>query len=216
MLFCDKCGKNACTKMDLDNIPKRCCPSGDCEMTEECVKMYSEGEDHLIAYASAMTETCNGGRNTRVEEIIAFAKRANYHKIGLAFCMCLLEEARIFAKIMRDNGFEVHSIICKNGGISKDVLDIDYLKEHSIRSEYAMCNPIGQAMKLNDEKVQLNIILGLCVGHDTLFIKYAEAPVTYLAVKDRCTGHNPLSPIYQHTNLFERIHHMEVKFDDEL
>ncbi len=99
---------------------------------------------------------------------------------------------------------------------SKDVLDIDYLKEHSIRSEYAMCNLIGQAKKLNAENVQLNIILGLCVGHDTLFIKYSDAPVTYLAVKDRCTGHNPLSPIYQHNNLFERIHHMDVKFDDEL
>lgn len=39
-------------------------------------------------------------------------------------------------------------------------------------------------------------MLGLCVGHDTLFIKYSQAPMTALAVKDRVTGHNPLAAIY--------------------
>lgn len=39
-------------------------------------------------------------------------------------------------------------------------------------------------------------MLGLCVGHDTLFMKYAKAPMTVLAVKDRVTGHNPLAAVY--------------------
>ena len=60
-----------------------------------------------------------------------------------------------------------------------------------------MCNPIGQAMFLNEAKTDFNIILGLCVGHDSLFIKYSEAPVTVFAVKDRVLGHNPLAAIYQ-------------------
>jgi len=37
----------------------------------------------------------------------------------------------------------------------------------------------------------------LCVGHDSLFIKYSEAPITILAVKDRVLAHNPLGAIYQ-------------------
>ena len=63
-------------------------------------------------------------------------------------------------------------------------------------SQSTMCNPIGQAVFLNKEKMDLNLILGLCVGHDTLFIKYSEAPVTVFATKDRVLGHNPMAALY--------------------
>lgn len=33
----------------------------------------------------------------------------------------------------------------------------------------AMCNPIYQAKLLHHEKSEFNILLGLCVGHDSLF-----------------------------------------------
>jgi uncharacterized metal-binding protein len=59
-----------------------------------------------------------------------------------------------------------------------------------------MCNPVLQAMVLNKGKTEFNVLLGLCVGHDSLFFKYAEAPCTVLAVKDRLLGHNPLAAIY--------------------
>ena len=59
-----------------------------------------------------------------------------------------------------------------------------------------MCNPIGQAEILNEAGTEFNVVMGLCVGHDTLFFKYIESPVTVLAVKDRVTGHNPLAPVY--------------------
>ena len=59
-----------------------------------------------------------------------------------------------------------------------------------------MCNPILQALIVNDARTQLNVLLGLCVGHDSLFLRYAKAPATVLAVKDRVTGHNPLAAIY--------------------
>ena len=49
---------------------------------------------------------------------------------------------------------------------------------------------------MNRENTELNVLLGLCVGHDALFFKYAHGPTTVLAVKDRVTGHNPLAPIY--------------------
>jgi len=59
-----------------------------------------------------------------------------------------------------------------------------------------MCNPIGQALFLNKSQTDFNIILGLCVGHDSLFIKYAEAPVTVFAVKDRVMAHNSMGALY--------------------
>ena len=68
-----------------------------------------------------------------------------------------------------------------------------------------MCNPILQAMVLNDGKTDLNVLLGLCVGHDSLFFKYAEAPCTVLAVKDRLLGHNPLAAIYTSDSYYRSL-----------
>ena len=42
-------------------------------------------------------------RYTRVEEIIEFSKRMGFHKIGIATCIGLIEESRIFAQILRKN-----------------------------------------------------------------------------------------------------------------
>ena len=71
-------------------------------------------------------------------------------------------------------------------------------------SKEIMCNPIGQALLVNQEKTEFNILLGLCVGHDTLAIKYLDAPCTVLAVKDRVTGHNPLAPIYMANGYYRK------------
>lgn len=59
-----------------------------------------------------------------------------------------------------------------------------------------MCSPIGQARFLEKAETQLNILLGLCVAHDSLFVKYSATPVTVLAAKDRVLGHNPLAARY--------------------
>ena len=59
-----------------------------------------------------------------------------------------------------------------------------------------MCNPIAQALLLNEQHTQFNLALGLCVGHDALFCKYSDALVTTLAAKDRVLGHNPLAAVY--------------------
>ena len=79
--------------------------------------------------------------------------------------------------------------MCKVGGISKEIVDL----EDSVNP---MCNPITQAEFLNKAKTDLNVIIGLCVGHDSLFIKYSKAPVIVLAVKDKVLAHNPLGAIY--------------------
>jgi len=51
------------------------------------------------------------------------------------------------------------------------------------------------------------VLLGLCVGHDSLFIRQATAPVTVLAVKDRVTGHNPLAALYTSETYYQRLMH---------
>ena len=61
-----------------------------------------------------------------------------------------------------------------------------------------MCNPVLQARYLNRAGTDLNIVIGLCVGHDALFNKHSEAPVTTLIAKDRVLGHNPVAALYCH------------------
>lgn len=132
----------------------------------------------------------------RIEEIIQFADKCNYKSLGIAFCAGLADEAKILTNILENKGFEVVSVCCKVGIVPKEKLGITTEKIAGPDRFEAMCNPITQAEILNESNVDLAIMLGLCVGHDSLFIKYCQLPVTVLAVKDRVFGHNPLAAIY--------------------
>lgn len=132
----------------------------------------------------------------RILEIIEFSHKMNYSCLGLAFCAGLVQEAKIVEKLLSHKGFEVVSVICKAGRIPKETIGVQDHEKIAIGKFEPMCNPILQAMVLNDAKTDFNIVLGLCVGHDSLFFKYADAPCTVLAVKDRVLGHNPLAAIY--------------------
>jgi uncharacterized metal-binding protein len=134
---------------------------------------------------------------TRVEEIMAFGRRLGCSRLGLAFCLGLREEARLVEKLFIKNGFEVVSAVCKVGRVPKETLGLTDAEKIAPGRFEAMCNPILQAKILNAAGTGLNVLLGLCVGHDSLFFKYAEAPCTVLAAKDRVMGHNPLAAVYQ-------------------
>lgn len=132
----------------------------------------------------------------RMLEIVEFAQKMGYRKLGLVFCAGLSKEAAIVNDLLTNHGFEVTSVACKAGGIPKEEIGIQEDQKIFIGNHESMCNPILQAMVVNEEKTDFNVLLGLCVGHDSLFFKYAEAPTTVLAVKDRVTGHNPLAALY--------------------
>lgn len=142
----------------------------------------------------------------RIVEIVEFARKMSYHRIGLAFCVGLRKEAVVVQEILETNGFEVASVICKAGRTYKDTINIDRSEQvdPTVEAE-TMCNPVLQAMLLNDAGTELNILLGLCVGHDSMFIKYAKAMCTVLAVKDRLVGHNPLIPIYEYDSYYRYL-----------
>ena len=130
----------------------------------------------------------------RLKETIEVCRRLGYTKVGLAFCRGLRKEAKIVDGLLLRAGLEVVSVICKTGGIDKEACGIP-AKVHPGEFE-PMCNPIAQAMLLNEQNTQFNIALGLCVGHDSMFYKYSDALVTTLVAKDRVTGHNPTAAIY--------------------
>jgi len=60
------------------------------------------------------------------------------------------------------------------------------------------CNPAAQALILNHHKTEMNIIIGLCVGHDITFTHLSKAPVTTLIAKDRSSPHDPTACLFSH------------------
>jgi len=142
----------------------------------------------------------------RIVETVEFARKMAYERLGLIFCVGLRREAATVHTIFTGNGLDVVSVMCKAGRAYKD--EIGLTPEQQVDRTVAretMCNPIFQALVVNEHDVQLNVLLGLCVGHDSLFIKYAKAPVTVLAVKDRLLGHSPLTAVYQCDHYYRHL-----------
>ena len=159
-------------------------------------------EDNRIAVAAAQVEYEGYGKRTRVEEVVQFARKIGAKKLGIATCLGLIEESRTLAKILRNNGFEVYGVICKTGATLKTEIGIP--KECEAVGAN-MCNPVLQAELLNDAGTDLNLIMGLCVGHDSLFIKHSNTLCTSVVTKDRVLAHNPVAALYQADFYYKRI-----------
>lgn len=200
-LTCTDCGTQNCKFKDR-TYPDFCLTTHlKPEDMEWALERYEEGRNHDIMVASAEVEYEGYCQWTRVEEIMAFARKINAHRIGIANCIGLLNEARIFTRILRANGFESYSVLCKVAGKSKSSIGIPQECENI---GAAMCNPILQARLLNEAHTDLNVVIGLCVGHDSLFYKYSDAYVTTLVTKDRITGNNPAAALYTANSYYRK------------
>jgi uncharacterized metal-binding protein len=176
------------------------CESKDCYEGKDCFSLaekareaYSEDELKSMKI-SGKIEAEHYMMLTRIEELMLYAKERGMKKLGLAFCVGLSGEARTIADILGAKGFEVHSVCCKNCGLDKS--DLGVMKMHKPGTKEAVCNPIGQAMCLAECGTEMNVVVGLCIGHDIIFTEHSEAPVTTLIVKDRVLSHNPAGAIY--------------------
>jgi len=216
-----------CATCDLPTFGRACvtetgkssrgCPTFSRKMVLQGANREYEASDvrEFARQASIQEAECYANRHerpyvmqpakTRMVEICEFAKKMGYTRLGLAFCLGLAKEAGVVEEILKNKGFEVISVLCKAGRTPKEELGLK--EEHKIfqGKPESMCNPIYQAKLLNHEKTDFNILLGLCVGHDSLFFKFAEAPTTVLAVKDRVTGHNPLAAIYLSGTYYQKL-----------
>ena len=200
-LSCVDCGTQNCKFKDR-TYPEFCLTTN---LSEDDAKWaaerYEEDRNHEVMVASAEVEYEGYCQWTRVQEIMEFARKIGAKKIGIANCIGLVNEARIFAKILRANGFEAYSVICKVEGRAKSSMGIP---EKCEQIGPAMCNPILQARLLNQAKTDLNVVIGLCVGHDSLFYRYSEAYVTTLVTKDRVTGNNPAAAWYTANSYYKK------------
>jgi len=215
---CATCNRVVCYSEHYLEGPDNCPTKTRAGLISQAVRQYDAPEVKEFARQASIQEAeCymnmpegSVTRNPRVEEVIQFAKKMGYQKLGVAFCVGLRDEARMLNTILENRGFEVTSVCCKVGGTPKESIGIR--EEEKIVTRFrgpghyeSMCSPIAQAEILNDAGVEFNILLGLCVGHDSLFIRYARAPITVLVAKDRVFGHNPVAGLYQAHAYYRRL-----------
>jgi len=212
---CAKCTKRVCgTSRTGDQGPSNCPTRIERDVIQRALLEYDKPEVSEFARQASIQEfECYmklpegwTTRNPRVEEVAQFAKKMGYKKLGVAFCGGLGDEAKTLNTILENRGFEVVSVCCKAGAIDKERIGIT--KEQKIGgpgSFESMCNPITQAEILNSEGTEFNILVGLCVGHDSLFFKYSHALCTALIVKDRVFGHNPVAGLYLSSSYYRKL-----------
>jgi uncharacterized metal-binding protein len=213
-----KKGATACWSADPATAPPRpgnCPTTHHADAVESGLRVYrSDDAEARIAFAAAEVEgLCYlkqpGGtvhpRWTRVEDTMALAKRMGWKRIGIASCIGLLEESSRLAEILEAQGLEPVSVCCKVGSVDK--LKLGLREEDKVRpgTFEPLCNPVAQAEVLNRAGTEMNVIMGLCVGHDMLFTRHAAAPTTTLVAKDRVTGHNPAAALYGGHFYFKRL-----------
>lgn len=193
------------------------CPTTTQEnIVAEAVRDYADPEVAEFARLASIQEgECYANRDerpyvmqpmkTRLQELIEFSRRMGYKRLGMAFCGGLANEAAVLARILKVHGFEVISVTCKVGGVPKETIGIRDEEKIYIGKFEPMCNPISQARLLNEAKTDFNIMLGLCIGHDALFLRNVTGLTTVFAVKDRVTGHNPLGVLYTTASYYQRL-----------
>lgn len=207
---CAKCPGAYCRsgpieKLNKDVLPDYCPMRISAETIKKSITRYQDDSVKEIYIPATITEreayqVVRGVRmavRPRVKELIEFAKLLGIKKIGIAFCAGLQEEAAKLTNFLEAQGFMVASALCKCGGVDKTMLGV--AKQYKIRDPEkfeAACNPVLQAELLNKAGTEINVIVGLCIGHDMLFTRNSKAPVTTLIVKDRLLGHNPVIGLY--------------------
>lgn len=206
--------------------PKHCPVNASAKLIQGTFAAYTgDGEDARLAHAAGRVEglcyektpgsSAVTARWTRVEDTVALAKIMGWRKIGIATCIGMLAETDELVKILSAQGLEPFSVCCKTGSIDK--LRVGLAEKDKVRpgTFEPACNPIAQAKLCNRAGTDMNIIVGLCVGHDMLFTKHSKAPVTTLVCKDRVTGHNPVAVLYGQHFYYKRLQKVPLVIPDE-
>jgi uncharacterized metal-binding protein len=177
---CINCGDKICrtqqTSCGRENFVK----------SEEIHHYNDPSNKEIVKAASLLVDNGRAGTLSRIEEIMEYSKTMKYSKIGLAYCYGMEKIAKAVQNILMNGGFSVAGIACSVGGLKQSEVN------PSSCIHKVSCNPLGQAHQLNSEKVDLTLIIGICLGHDIILNKNLDMDFTTLVVKDRVNHNNPI------------------------
>jgi uncharacterized metal-binding protein len=177
---CTTCDDKVCRKQQAS------CYRESFDKSEVINQYQDKTTSHIVASAAELVDFGRAGTLSRVEEIIEFARTMNYKTLGLAYCYGMEKYAVALETVLKHQGFRVVAVSCSVGGLRQSEVNAASCI-HKVS-----CNPLGQAQQLNSEKVDLTLIIGICVGHDILLNRSLNMDFTTLVVKDRKYNHAPL------------------------
>jgi uncharacterized metal-binding protein len=189
---CLHCTTAGSFKGDVSRMPRTCPTRTHAAVATDSSGYLGEERQALMKAADATPFRPDGTFRNRVEEIAHYARGRGMKRIGVAFCVSLLQESQRLARLLQAEGLETELVCCRVGAVDHD--EIGLSKAHPDRFA-AICNPVAQARLLNDRNVDLVAQVGLCVGHDLVLQEECDAPVTTLVVKDRALDHHTVTAL---------------------
>jgi uncharacterized metal-binding protein/predicted Fe-Mo cluster-binding NifX family protein len=194
------------TRLDCLACQDRICLRGkDCLGTR--IDYQNPTKEDLRICEAAIDIACEHERTLcRLSELVYFCLEMKYHKIGIAFCIDLLEPTEILVRVLR-RFFDVAPVCCKVGGIRlTDPYDAGAQNGERRGTQHEItCNPHAQAEILNQMNTDLIVLIGICMGADCILTRYSKSPVTTLFVKDKSLANNPIGAVYSDYYLKEAV-----------
>lgn len=135
--------------------------------------LYEDAEDRRRALVAARIEAEGYGRWNRVEETLTFIRRMGWLRVGVAHGRDTGREAHRFADLLARDGVEA---VLPFEGEPEDVT--------------------AQAGRFQTVGTDLNVVVGLPMAEEALFLKASHAPVTVLVARDVRLRHNPAAALY--------------------
>lgn len=176
--YCLDCGTKNCYNRRLGPKTKDCFGI---DYKDE-VRL-NPAETALISKANSATQKAFKRRindNFAINWLIGFVKDFFGDKatVGVASCLGTVEKARGVIKILEREGMKTALVTCKLGGLTIDAVNRD-----GKPYKHPGCNPVAQAKIFNKLNVPVVILVGLCIGHDMIFIKHCKSYIIPFATK---------------------------------
>jgi uncharacterized metal-binding protein len=189
---CATCHTAASFRGECARMPEGCPTLARPTLTKDMASYREPERAQIMRVADAAPFTPQREKRSRVEELIFFAQQRGLTRVGVAFCVSMTKEAQALARVLETAGLHAELACCRVGAV--DVSELGLEKAHPERFA-STCNPVAQARLLDEQRVELIVQLGLCLGHDLILQEEAKAPVTTLVVKDRVFDHDPITAL---------------------
>jgi len=175
---------------------KACLRGGSCPAVDRSILVEASTEiSHLLD--TSMDIAFEEERTLcRLAELVYFCLGMKYRRLGVAYCVDLEEPAEILTALLR-RFFQVVPVCCKVDGLTVSDTAMGFGdRAHEQPPKMIACNPLVQAAVLNAARTDFNVLVGLCMGVDSVFSEASKAPVTTIFVKDKSLANNPIGAIY--------------------
>ena len=180
---CSSCKSFICDKGRTDSPTEGCPMHGEFPSVDI---LYATPGSRKAAFESALIESEGYCEWTRLREVSEYAARLGISKIGIAFCADMRREASLVARYLANVSLEP-----------------------VLPSKETGCEPLQQSGFFNAHSTEVNVIAGMCVDHEALFVDASHVPVLALVARDVRLRHNPVGALYtssgySRSRLFDR------------